>query len=89
MLVSHMGARATIRQMRNDFPSVRRLIEREGEVVVTDKGTPKYRLTRYVPPRAARSAGPKDYMARLRQHQPRPLSAQAARALDDENRGAR
>jgi hypothetical protein len=57
--------------------------------VVTDKGTPKYRLTQCVPLQAARSAKPKDYMARLRRHQPRPLRRQAARALDDENRGAR
>jgi len=84
-----MGARATVRQLRNDFPSVRKLIEREGEVVVTDKGTPRYRLVRYTEPRASSSPGPKDYLARLRRHQPRPLTAEAARALHDENRGAR
>lgn len=81
-------ATATIRQLRNDFPAVKRLLEREGEVVVTDRGAPKYRLTRYQAP-GRRAPAPKDYVARLKRHQPRPLSARAVRALHDENRGAR
>ena len=84
-----MSARATVRQLRNDFPAVRKLIEREGEVVVTEKGTPRYRLVRYAPPRLAKAPRAKDYLARLRRHQPRPLSAEAARALHDDNRGSR
>jgi hypothetical protein len=83
-----MSATTTIRQLRNDFPAVKRLIDREGEVIVTDQGTPRYRLTRYTVSRR-RTPAAKDYMARLRRHQPRPLSRRAAQALRDENRGAR
>jgi antitoxin (DNA-binding transcriptional repressor) of toxin-antitoxin stability system len=82
-------ATATIRDLRNRFPRVRKLVEQEGEVVVTDQGTPKYRLTMYTPGGAAQSAAPKDYMSRLRRHQRRPLPAAAARALHDANRGDR
>ena len=84
-----MAASATIREPRNNFPKVRKLIEEEGEVLVTDQGTPKYRLIRYTPAGKKRTPGPKDYLARLRRHQPRPLSAAVARALDDLNRGER
>ena len=82
-------ATATIRELRNNFPKVRKLVEQEGEVVVTDQGTPKYRLTRFT--RTARPAPPppKDYMARLRRHQARPLGAAAAKALHESNRGER
>ena len=83
-----MPETASIRQLRNDFPSVRKLVDRDGEVVVTEQGTPKYRLTRYVTP-VRRTPPPKDYLARLRRHQARPLSARQARALHDENRGPR
>ena len=88
MLSHEMAATATVRDLRNNFPRVRKLVETEGEVVVTEQGTPKYRLTRYVPVRA-KGTRPKDYLARLRRHQPRPLTAAAARALDDANRGSR
>jgi antitoxin (DNA-binding transcriptional repressor) of toxin-antitoxin stability system len=84
-----MPATATIRELRNQFPKVRQLVDREGEVVVTEKGTPKYRLTRYTPPRSKKAPAPKDYVARLRRHQPRALSAAAAKALHDANRGER
>ena len=36
---------ATIRDLRNHFPKVKKLVETEGEVIVTDKGAPKYKLT--------------------------------------------
>jgi antitoxin (DNA-binding transcriptional repressor) of toxin-antitoxin stability system len=84
-----MAATATIRELRNQFPKVRKLIEEEGEVVVTDQGTPKYRITRYTRPGKRHAPAPKDYLARLRRHQRRPLSAAAARALHDINRGER
>ena len=83
-----MAATATIRDLRNHFPRIRRLVEVEGEVVVTDQGIPRYRLTRHVPGDGKRPP-PKDYQARLRRHQPRALSAAAARALHDANRGER
>jgi antitoxin (DNA-binding transcriptional repressor) of toxin-antitoxin stability system len=84
-----MAATATVRDLRNHFPRVKKLVEEEGEVVVTDQGTPKYRLTRYTPVRRKGAVAPKDYLARLRRYQPHPLSARAARALHDANRGER
>jgi antitoxin (DNA-binding transcriptional repressor) of toxin-antitoxin stability system len=84
-----MPTEVTVRDLRNHFPKLRKLVEEQGEVVVTDQGTPRYRLTLYTPAVREPPPPPKDYLARLRRHQPRPLSAAAARALDDENRGAR
>jgi prevent-host-death family protein len=83
-----MPAIATVRALRNDFRRVRKLVEQEGEVVVTDHGTPRYRLTPYAPA-APKRAIAKDYLARLRRHQPRPLRATEARAIADDNRGGR
>jgi antitoxin (DNA-binding transcriptional repressor) of toxin-antitoxin stability system len=84
-----MAATATIRDLRNHFPRVRKLVEAEGEVVVTEQGTPRYRLTRYVPVATKTVPAAKDYLARLRRHQPRPLDAAEAAALHDANRGDR
>jgi antitoxin (DNA-binding transcriptional repressor) of toxin-antitoxin stability system len=53
-----MAPTASIRDLRNNFPRVKKLVEEEGEVVVTDQGTPKYRLTRYRPERPANGAAP-------------------------------
>jgi len=65
------------------------MVEMEGEVIVTDNGTPKYKLTMFTP---AKSSKPrhlaKDYMARLSRHQPKTITAAEARLLD-ENRGGR
>lgn len=84
-----MAATATVRELRNHFPRVRRLVETEGEVVVTEQGAPKYRLTRYTPAAAKKAPAAKDYLTRLHRHQPRPSSAAAAKALDEANRGTR
>ncbi|MEW6687714.1 MAG: hypothetical protein AB1452_01365 [Pseudomonadota bacterium] len=84
-----MRSTVTVRDLRNRFPRVRRLIESEGEVLLTERGVPRYRLTAYSPAQEARQPAPKDYLARLKRLQPRPMSAAAARALDEENRGAR
>ena len=84
-----MAATATVRELRNQFPKVRRLVETEGEVVVTEQGAPRYRLTPYVPAAGKKAPAPKDYLTRLRRHQPRPSSAAAAKALDEANRGTR
>ena len=84
-----MPATATVRDLRNRFPHVKKLIEQEGEVVVTEQGTPRYRLTRYSKAGRKPPAPPKDYLKRLRRHQPRPLSAAAAKALQAANRGER
>ena len=84
-----MAATATIRDLRNHFPKVRKLVEAEGEVVVTEQGSPKYRLTPYTPAAGKKAPAPKDYLRRLRRHQPRPSSAAAAKALHEANRGRR
>ncbi|PYR18169.1 MAG: hypothetical protein DMF95_17895 [Acidobacteria bacterium] len=84
-----MAATASIRDLRNNFPRVKKLVEEEGEVVVTDQGTPKYRLTRYRPSGRRTAPPPKDYLKRLCRYQSRPISATAAKALHDANRGER
>jgi antitoxin (DNA-binding transcriptional repressor) of toxin-antitoxin stability system len=84
-----MSATATVRELRNSFPKVKKLVEEEGEVVVTERGTPKYRLMRYRQDRRRNAPPAKDYMARLRSHQPSPLSDAVAAALHDLNRGDR
>jgi len=84
-----MAATATVRDLRNHFPKVKRLVEEQGEVVVTEQGTAKYRLVLHTPSVRKRAPRPKDYMARLRRYQPRPLSRAEARALDEANRGER
>jgi len=81
-------ATATIRELRNSFPRVRKLLDAEGEVVVTEQGAPAYLLTRYTPA-GKPPVTPKDYLTRLRRHQPKPLTAAVAKALDDANRGPR
>jgi antitoxin (DNA-binding transcriptional repressor) of toxin-antitoxin stability system len=80
-------ANASVRDLRTKFPRVRELVDQEGEVIVTDHGRPVCVLRPYVPLRSR--AGTVDYWARLRQRQPRPLSAKISRALDDADRGER
>jgi len=84
-----MAATATIRELRNQFPRVSKLLDEEDEVIVTERGKPKYRLVRYSPPARKKAAAPKDYLKRLRRHQPDALTPEAAKALDEENRGGR
>jgi antitoxin (DNA-binding transcriptional repressor) of toxin-antitoxin stability system len=81
-------SRVTIRDLRTRFPHLKQLIEREGEVLVTDRGRPAYVLRAYSRP----SSVPKksvDYFARLKGRQPRPIPAAASRALDELERGER
>ena len=82
-------ATASVRDLRNRFPKVKEMVETEGEVIVTDKGQPKYKLTLYTPAQSRKSRRAKDYMSRLRRYQPRSISAAAAKSLNDENRGER
>lgn len=83
-----MPSTASIRDLRNHFPKVRKILETEGEVLLTESGTARYRLTPYLPPRV-KTPAPIDYWARLTSRQPNPISAEAARDLYDENRGDR
>lgn len=82
---------ASVRQLRTEFPKVRALIEREGEVVVTERGQAAYVIKPYAPPPRKKSRKPKnfDYYARLVSYMPKPISAEASRAIDDLNRGDR
>jgi len=79
---------ASIRDLRTRFPAVRRLLEQEGEVVVTDHGKPVVVLRPYDESRPRRQP-PIDYYARLRRRMPRPLAAAARRALDEAARAER
>lgn len=81
-------AEYSIRDLRNQFPKIRKTIEAEGEVLLTERGVPRYRLLPYSP-QAPADPAPVDYWARLIAYQPEPLSESESRALHDENRGDR
>jgi antitoxin (DNA-binding transcriptional repressor) of toxin-antitoxin stability system len=84
-----LSATTSIRELRNSFPKVRKLVETEGEVLLTEKGKPRYRLTLYAPTDSRRPPPTKDYLERLKRHQPRPASAGESAALHEDNRGER
>ena len=83
-----MKPTASVRDLRNHFPKVRKILEEEGEVLLTESGTAKYKLVAYSAP-PLRPPPVIDYWARLNSYQPRQISAEASQALDDENRGDR
>jgi antitoxin (DNA-binding transcriptional repressor) of toxin-antitoxin stability system len=64
------------------------MLEQEGQLVVTDRGRPIILLRPYHE-RVARRGTRVDYYARLRRRMPKPLTADARRALDEANRGER
>ena len=86
--MSHMSGTASIRELRNRFTEVRKRLEAEGEVLVTDRGKPRYRLVVYVPPQET-PASQIDYWARLSSYQPRALTKTQSHKLHAENRGER
>ncbi len=49
----------------------------------------RYRLTLYTPAHSAKEPPPKDYMARIKRFQPKPMSRAAAKAFDKDWRGER
>ena len=83
-----MSTTISVRDLRIQFPKVRKLVETEGEVVLTEKGKPRYRLTAYTPPNL-KEPPPKDYMERLSRHQPQATSPEQAKVLREDNRGNR
>jgi hypothetical protein len=83
-----MPATASIRDLRNSFPKIRKLVETEGEVLLSESGETKYRLTLHTV-RPAKAPPPVDYWARLTAYQPVPLTRKQAQSLHDENRGDR
>ena len=84
----HSMARASIRQLRTEFPKVRAMIEREGEVVVTERGQAAYVIRPYQAPRKKKPTR-KDYFSRLLNYMPKPISEEAMREIDQLNRGER
>ena len=88
MIVSHMKALSSIRDLRNHFPKIRKLVEAEGEVLLTENGKPRYRLTLYTPP-ADGKPPTIDYWARLNSYQPDGLTEAETRSIHEENRGDR
>ena len=63
------------------FPKIRARIEREGEVIITDRGKAAFVLRAYT----ERPKKPKpriDYYARLLSYMPKPISAEVERRLD-------
>ena len=83
-----MPATATIRDLRNRFPKIRKLVETEGEVLLSESGQTKYRLTLHtVSP--SKAPPPVDYWTRLTTYHATPLTRAQSRALHEENRGDR
>lgn len=83
-----MTATASIRELRNRFPRIKKQLEAGAEVVLTERGKPRYRLSLYTEEPAV-TPPPKNYLARLKRHQPRPLGKAASVALHEDNRGDR
>ena len=83
-----MPVTATVRDLRNRFPRIRKLVETEGEVLLSERGEARYRLVLHTV-RPRRAARPVDYWARLNSYHPVPLTRAQSRALHDENRGDR
>jgi hypothetical protein len=83
-----MPAIATIRDLRNKFPKIRKLVETEGEVLLSESGKTKYRLLLHTE-RPSKAAPPVDYWARVTSYQPTPLSPAQSKALHEDNRGDR
>lgn len=83
-----MSATASIRDLRNHFPKVRKLVETQGEVLLSENGRTRYRLILYTEA-PAQTAPAVNYWARLTAHQPVALTAAQARTLHEDNRGDR
>jgi antitoxin (DNA-binding transcriptional repressor) of toxin-antitoxin stability system len=79
---------ASIRDLRTRFPEVRKLLEREGEVIVTDRGKPVIVLRTY-DAHAAGKREPVDYLKRLRSRMPVGIARADRRLLDEADRGER
>jgi antitoxin (DNA-binding transcriptional repressor) of toxin-antitoxin stability system len=83
-----MFATASVRDLRNHFPKVRKLVAAHGEVLLSENGRQRYRLLFHTETPKP-TAPPVDYWARLTAYQPKPLTAAQARARHNENRGDR
>ena len=83
-----MPSVTSVRELRGSFPKVKKIVESEGSVIVSEHGELKYLRTLHTPP-PKRKVPAKDYLARLKKFQPLPMSAAAAKTIHDENRGDR
>ena len=83
-----MPSTASVRDLRNRFPKVRKLVESQGEVLLSESGKIKYRLTLHTRSPTKRPP-PIDYWARLTSSQPSPMTESQADSLRRENRGDR
>ena len=79
---------ATIRDLRTKFPKVRHLIETKGEVIVTERGEPRFLLRPYQG-KPSRKAPPADFYKRVVARMPKMLTEKQSRAIDELNRGER
>jgi hypothetical protein len=77
--------KATIRELRTDFRSVKRKIEQFGQIIITDRGTEAY-LLKSLPPKPKPSPRLPDYYSRMVKRQPKPLSTAATRRFWEEER---
>jgi hypothetical protein len=80
-----MAATATIRELRFRFRKVKKLLEAEGEILVTEKGKPRYRLALYTPS-LSNTPPPVDYWARLNAYHPQAMSKSESQSLHEEIR---
>ncbi len=80
---------ASIRDLRTKFPAVRRLIETEGEVLVTERGQPRYVLRNYTPAPQRQPKERIDFYKRLVARMPKMLTEEQSRAIHEQNRGDR
>jgi antitoxin (DNA-binding transcriptional repressor) of toxin-antitoxin stability system len=80
---------ATIRELRTSFPKIRARIEREGEVIITDRGKAAFVLRAFTE-KPKKTKPPIDYYARLLSYSGGRMATQAEMdALDEANRGDR
>jgi prevent-host-death family protein len=82
---------ATIRDLRNRFPEIRRIVEAEGEIIITEKGKGRYKLIPYDDPGPAPQQDPRtvDYAGRMAAHGMRPLSKEESEAFWEDFKGTR
>jgi antitoxin (DNA-binding transcriptional repressor) of toxin-antitoxin stability system len=79
---------ATVRDLRTKFPTVRHLIETKGEVIVTERGEPRFLLRPYQG-KPSRKAPAVDFYKRVVARMPKMLTEKQSRAIDELNRGER
>jgi antitoxin (DNA-binding transcriptional repressor) of toxin-antitoxin stability system len=79
---------ATVRDLRTKFPKVRHLIETKGEVIVTERGEPRFLLRPYQA-KSPRKAPAVDFYKRVVARMPKMLTEKQSRAIDELNRGER